>query len=259
MKKIYCDSETTGLSRWDRIIEIALVAEDGEVLLSTLINPGRKIAADASAIHGITDADVADKPTWGELEPRILEIVRGAELVCHNAAFDLRFMGKVRDAVALVTCTLKMAKTVLGRSIKLGAAAELCGHVATGAWHRATADALACRSFHRWLVTQQPMQPELTPVSIPAAPPSLVPARSVTPCAADDPRLIRIDPSLCPEASLRGKPWTPDSDDALLGLWQGGKGILDILPVIPRTPLALFMRLEKLGAIPANTNPYSVA
>jgi DNA polymerase-3 subunit epsilon len=86
------DTETTGRDpREARVVEVAVVRfERGEVTLrsSWLINPGVPIPEEARVIHGISDEDVADKPTMAELWPEILEALRGAVPLAYNAEFD---------------------------------------------------------------------------------------------------------------------------------------------------------------------------
>jgi DNA polymerase III subunit epsilon len=90
------DTETTGLSSEDRICEIALVVARGHEILerfSTRLNPGRPIGPGASAVHGITDADVANAPQFHEIQDTILSFFsRDMPWVSHNLSFDARML-----------------------------------------------------------------------------------------------------------------------------------------------------------------------
>lgn len=98
MRQIFLDTETTGLSHadGDRIIEIAAIEyenrrETGRTL-HHYINAGRSSHPDALRVHGITDEFLADKPPFAAIAPELLEFVRGAEVIIHNAAFDVGFI-----------------------------------------------------------------------------------------------------------------------------------------------------------------------
>ena len=68
---VILDTETTGLYSPARIVEISCIDREGNVLVDSLVNPGIPIPADASAIHGISDADVADRPSFSDLWPLV--------------------------------------------------------------------------------------------------------------------------------------------------------------------------------------------
>ena len=91
---IVFDVETTGLDRRnDRIIEFALIemSSQGEVKRwNTLLNPQGPVAK--TEIHGITDNDVVDAPTFKEAAQAIVEMISGKTLIAHNAIFDLAFL-----------------------------------------------------------------------------------------------------------------------------------------------------------------------
>ena len=94
---VFFDVETTGLNpRYgDEICEFgAARVVGGQIVDSseTLINPGRSIHPDASAINGITDEMVKDSPMFDEVYPSIIEIFSDAVLVAHNAKFDIGFL-----------------------------------------------------------------------------------------------------------------------------------------------------------------------
>jgi len=98
LRQIVLDTETTGLEPHlgHRIIEIGCV----EVVnrrttgrhFHEYLNPERDIDAGAAAVHGFTREQLAGKPRFAEVAPRLLEFVDGAELVIHNAPFDLAFL-----------------------------------------------------------------------------------------------------------------------------------------------------------------------
>jgi DNA polymerase III subunit epsilon len=98
MRQIILDTETTGLShaRGDRVIEIgAIEMIDRRLTDSTFhhyINPERTIDAQATKIHGITNDFAKDKPLFAEVAQQFLAYVDGAELVIHNAPFDVGFL-----------------------------------------------------------------------------------------------------------------------------------------------------------------------
>ena len=98
MRQIVLDTETTGIDPTEghRIIEIGCV-ELMERQITGLhyhvyINPEREVEAEAITVHGITNEFLADKPKFAEIADEFFEFIKGAELVIHNAAFDIGFM-----------------------------------------------------------------------------------------------------------------------------------------------------------------------
>ncbi|HWA11973.1 MAG TPA: DNA polymerase III subunit epsilon [Burkholderiales bacterium] len=125
MRQIILDTETTGLdpALGHRIIEIAAVEMVNrrftERTYHQYVNPERDIDAGALEVHGITLEFLADKPRFGEIAKDFLEFIAGAELIIHNAPFDVAFLNAElgllkREAVEAhctrITDTLKMAK-----------------------------------------------------------------------------------------------------------------------------------------------------
>src|SRR5690606_16725890 len=90
------DTETTGRdAQADRIIEVGLVFFRGGEMTGEkgwLINPGCPIPEDASAVHGIFDGDVADKPRFQDVSSEILEALSGHLPLAYNAEFDRGFL-----------------------------------------------------------------------------------------------------------------------------------------------------------------------
>jgi DNA polymerase-3 subunit epsilon len=85
------DTETTGLHDGE-IVQIALINSRGAVMLDTLVKPVMPIPPGATAIHGITDAMVADAPGWGEVSELLKSIIAGREVVIYNAGYDRKMM-----------------------------------------------------------------------------------------------------------------------------------------------------------------------
>jgi DNA polymerase III subunit epsilon len=98
MRRIVLDTETTGLepSEGHRIIELAcLEIHDRRPTgrhFHRYVNPGRAIDFAASQVHGLTDEDLLDKPRFADIADEFLEFVSGAELLIHNAEFDVGFI-----------------------------------------------------------------------------------------------------------------------------------------------------------------------
>ncbi|HZP66658.1 MAG TPA: DNA polymerase III subunit epsilon [Rudaea sp.] len=98
MRQVVLDTETTGLEvgKGHRVIEIGAVElverRPTGRSLHRYVNPQRAIDGGALAVHGISDEFLADKPTFAAIAHELLEFVAGAELVIHNAAFDVAFL-----------------------------------------------------------------------------------------------------------------------------------------------------------------------
>ncbi|MCK9282771.1 MAG: DNA polymerase III subunit epsilon [Rhodocyclaceae bacterium] len=97
-RRVVLDTETTGLE-WrlgDRVIEIGCVELVGRKLTGRrfhrYLNPQREIDPGAQAVHGLTAEFLADKPKFADVADALLDFVQGAELVIHNAAFDIGFL-----------------------------------------------------------------------------------------------------------------------------------------------------------------------
>jgi DNA polymerase-3 subunit epsilon len=98
MREIVFDTETTGLDwRDDRVIELGGIELVNRFptgrTFHRYINPqGREINAEAQAVHGISMADLADKPGFADIVEDFIEFIDGAHLVAHNAGFDIAFI-----------------------------------------------------------------------------------------------------------------------------------------------------------------------
>ncbi|MGC1173676.1 DNA polymerase III subunit epsilon [Polaromonas sp.] len=125
MRQIVLDTETTGLSaeNGDRIIEIGCVELIGRKLTGNnkhfYLNPERESHEDALKVHGISNEFLQDKPKFPAIADELLAYLEGAEVIIHNAPFDISFLNKelelmgrgpVGQCVAKVTDSLMMAK-----------------------------------------------------------------------------------------------------------------------------------------------------
>ncbi len=168
-RPLYLDTETTGLdpAAGAELVEVAIIDDDGAVLMNTLVNPGRPIPAAVTAIHGITDDMVIGAPAADEIRRQVLDLVAGADVVIYNAPFDMGFFPGILDVANSVRCCMRrFADEWPGRvwseeqggwkRQKLSIAAAHVGHDWAGAEaHRAVDDVRACRSVWRWLKQQQ--------------------------------------------------------------------------------------------------------
>ena len=98
MRQIILDTETTGLDPKDghRVIEIGCIELVNRRLTDqtfhVYINPEREIDQEAIDVHGITNEFLADKPNFAGIADEFVEFIRGAELIAHNASFDINFL-----------------------------------------------------------------------------------------------------------------------------------------------------------------------
>lgn len=86
------DTETTGLGDLAQCIDIAIVAPDGTVILDTLVKPSIAIENAAAQAHGITDEMVKDAPLWSYVQPLVLRLIEGKNVITYGATFDRRIL-----------------------------------------------------------------------------------------------------------------------------------------------------------------------
>jgi DNA polymerase III subunit epsilon len=122
MRKVVLDTETTGLDhkQGHRIIEVAAIEMEGRKVskrtFHRYINPEREIDEGAAAVHGLTLERLQDEAKFAEIAPALLEFIAGAELIIHNAPFDIGFLNAELALAGLppltnpVIDTLKVAK-----------------------------------------------------------------------------------------------------------------------------------------------------
>ena len=89
---VFIDTETTGFSPKDVVIEIGVVSLDGETLFESFFKPVIPIPEDSIAIHHITEAMVADAPSWKDTWNDLHSVLKGRFVGMYNADFDLRMI-----------------------------------------------------------------------------------------------------------------------------------------------------------------------
>jgi DNA polymerase-3 subunit epsilon len=143
MRQVFLDTETTGLSpdNGDRIIEIGCVELLNRKLtgnnLHFYLNPERESHEDALKVHGISNEFLKDKPKFGEITSQLLEYLQGADVLIHNAPFDVGFLNKelelqklqpIKTYVNSISDTLAMAKDLFpGKRNSLDALCDRLG------------------------------------------------------------------------------------------------------------------------------------
>lgn len=154
-RQIFLDTETTGLhpESGDRIVEIGCIEMVNRRLTGesrhVYLNPERKGNEEAIRVHGLTDAFLADKPRFAEVADDVIGFLAGAEVIIHNAAFDVGFLNAelkrlgrppFHTVAAKVTDTLLMAREMFpGKANSLDA---LCKRLEVDNTHRTVHGAL---------------------------------------------------------------------------------------------------------------------
>jgi DNA polymerase-3 subunit epsilon len=144
MRQIILDTETTGLepAQGHRIIEIGCVELVNRRPTGNnyhqYINPGREIEDGAFAVHGISNETLADKPDFGGIAADLVNYLRGAELIIHNAPFDVGFLnhelgllGSAAPAARIEDCCTVLDTLRLARELRPGQKNDLdslCRH-----------------------------------------------------------------------------------------------------------------------------------
>jgi len=148
IRQVVLDTETTGMNKdgtvylGHRIIEIGCVEVINRRLTGrhyhVYINPGMFVDPEAITVHGITDEFLQDKPCFDQIADEFIEFIRGADLVIHNAPFDVGFMDQEfrflnkktqpTEDISTVTDTLVMAKKMFpGKRNNLDALSDRYG------------------------------------------------------------------------------------------------------------------------------------
>ena len=155
---VFLDTETTGLGGQAEIVDLAVVASDGTVLINQLVKPARPIPIDAMLIHGITNEHVADAPAWCDVLEMARPVISGRIVVAYNSSFDRGMMQQ-----CCVAATIEMPTVEWECAMRAYAAFRKDARLRAGGYrwrplheaaesfrlsiptHRALADAMACR------------------------------------------------------------------------------------------------------------------
>jgi len=164
---LFLDTETTGFSPNDVVIEVGVVDLAGETVFESLIIPQISIPADAEAVHGISEEMVRDAPTWKEAWDQIHAALDGRYIGVYNADFDLRMMKQTHQRYWLdwsledrrFFCVMKLYAAFYGqisprgnsyRFHKLEAAGAACG-ISLPNTHRAVDDARLTAALFQYI------------------------------------------------------------------------------------------------------------
>ena len=122
MRQVFLDTETTGLfaEQGDRVIEIGCVELVNRKLtgnkLHLYVNPERNSHEEAFKVHGISNEFLRDKPKFAQVADEVIAFIQGAELIIHNAPFDIGFLNRELSLLAkppLHTCVSGVIDTLL--------------------------------------------------------------------------------------------------------------------------------------------------
>lgn len=182
---LYLDTETTGLDSTAEVVDLAVLNPKGVALLSTFIKPHNASVTAAYMIHGIEPAQLEAAPTFDQVLPRLLELLRGAHVCAYSQAFDVRMLQQSARARGIELEPLgaiwhdpmplyaefngqRAGRQRLGKdrpagyvNQKLAVAAERCG-LAVPVSHRATADAETMRLLLHHMAEKAP-RPRVEP------------------------------------------------------------------------------------------------
>lgn len=153
---VFLDTETTGLDAGAQALEIGLVNVSGDLIYETRLKPTVSIDPAAAAVHGISEAMLADAPAWPDIAQQLQHHIDQRPLVIFNAEFDTRILKQTAEAhndpaswldTLTVYCAIRLAAGYYGPTnrygtISLASAASQAGLNWSGRAHSAVADAV---------------------------------------------------------------------------------------------------------------------
>jgi DNA polymerase-3 subunit epsilon len=105
---VFLDIETTGIGLSDQIVEIAIVDDNGETLVSTRVRPTCRVNPKALAAHGLSNDVPKNEPLFYEIEEQVIAAVQDKYVVMYSRDFDLRFLGdRVKSAMKGSFCCMR--------------------------------------------------------------------------------------------------------------------------------------------------------
>ena len=151
MNTVYLDTETTGISDDDEIVEITIIDDNGEPLLDTLVKPKYHTNwPGAERVHGISPIDVRNAPAQSQISDDIRKVVKDTRVVIYNAPFDSKFLPELEDAAEIKCAMRAFAEFNKSKWKSLTNATQIIGYEWGGA-HRALADTKALRAVWKFM------------------------------------------------------------------------------------------------------------
>ncbi len=144
MKYCIVDTETTGLGYSDKVVEVAIIDLDGNILLNTLVNPNKRIHWAAEKVHGISNSMVQKAPGIKEIAGKVREILMNRTMIAYNARFDARMIKQTFNINVSYECLMHNVMDYIGTSryVSLEVATAKLRH--NQQEHRALGDCYLC-------------------------------------------------------------------------------------------------------------------
>ncbi len=151
---VIIDVETTGMNPLrDRVIEVAVIRNNGREEFSTLVNPGRFVPPFITSLTGITNEELETAPSFGDIALELAEFLEGAVFVAHNARFDYAFIRNEFKRVGIsfsapTLCTVRLSRKLYPKSGRHSLERIIERHnITVSSRHRALDDARAVNDF----------------------------------------------------------------------------------------------------------------
>ena len=152
MDTVYLDTETTGLSAEDEIVELTIIDDNGEPLINTLVKPvNHTYWPGAERVHGISPIDVRHAPTQKQISDKIRDAVRDTLVVIYNAPYDSQYLPELEEAIEIKCAMRAFADWNNSKWLNLTNATKIVGYEWAGSVHRALADTKALRAVWRFI------------------------------------------------------------------------------------------------------------